>query len=82
MKACWENSQVSPIYGLQISDELSEKLGQIAAINDEFYPLFYGDFGNYTTLDDALSAANEKLSAAGIDDLLDELNRQYSAYKK
>ena len=82
MKACWENSQVSPFYGLQISDELSEKLGQIAAINDEFYPLFYGDFGNYTTLDDALSAANEKLSAAGIDDLLDELNRQYSAYKK
>ena len=82
MKACWENSQISPFYGLQISDELSEKLDQIAAINDEFYPLFYGDFGDYTTLDDALSAANEKLSTTGIDDLLDELNRQYSAYKK
>lgn len=82
MKACWENSQVSPFYGLQISDELSEKLDKIAAINDEFYPLFYGDYGDYSNLDEALSAANKKLSEAGIDDVLDELNGQYSANKK
>lgn len=78
-EVCREHSHISPFYGLEISDELSAKLEKVAAVYDEFYPLFYGDYGEYGTLDKALAAAEKKLKKVGADEALDELNAAKSA---
>lgn len=79
---CWEHSEVSPFYGLEVSDDLAEKLEKTAAVYDDFYGLFYGDYGEYQSLDEALFAANEQLKAAGIDEVLNELNEQHGKFDK
>jgi putative aldouronate transport system substrate-binding protein len=74
MQICWDNSEVSPFYKLEISDELKAKLENIAAINEKFYTLLQGSYGEYESLDDALAAANSELDAAGVDEVLGEIN--------
>ena len=73
---------ISPFYGLEVSDDLAEKLEKTAAVYDDFYGLFYGDYGEYQSLDEALFAANEQLKAAGIDEVLNELNEQHGKFDK
>lgn len=58
------------------------KLEKTAAVYDDFYGLFYGDYGEYQSLDEALFAANEQLKAAGIDEVLNELNEQHGKFDK
>lgn len=77
-----ENSQMSPFYGLKISGELQKKLDVIAEINTNFYGLFYGNYGEYETLDNALSEVCNQLKDAGIDEISDELNNQYAAQNR
>ena len=79
---CWEHSEVSPFYGLEVSDDLAEKLEKTAAVYDDFYGLFYGDYGEYQSLDEALFAANEQRKAAGIDEVLNDLNEQHGKFDK
>ena len=73
---------LGPFYGLEVSDDLAEKLEKTAAVYDDFYGLFYGDYGEYQSLDEALFAANEQLKAAGIDEVLNELNEQHGKFDK
>lgn len=79
LAACLEHSEISPFYGLEISEDLEKRIEEAAKIYDEFYGVFYGNYGEYETLDAALEAANKKLKDAGIDEILDELNEQYAA---
>lgn len=74
VKICWQNSEISPFYGVKISDELSEKLKPIAEVYSNFYSLFYGDYGEYNSLDEALAAANEQLKTVNVYEVMEELN--------
>ncbi len=78
-----EYTEVSPFYYFEITDtQLQAKIEELAAIYDEFYGVFYGDYGEYGDLETALAAANEQLKAAGIDEALAEVNRLYNEWKQ
>ena len=80
---CNEYAEISPFYRFEITDtQLLAKLEELAAIYDEFYGVFYGDYGEYGDLETALAAANEQLKAAGIDEALAEVNRLYNEWKQ
>ena len=73
IKAASKNSSPSAMYNVTLPEDLLERLKPIAGIYADNYKLFYG-----TTPDGAketLKRANEKLKAAGIDELLDEVNK-------
>ncbi|MCD8095964.1 MAG: hypothetical protein LUE12_07550 [Ruminococcus sp.] len=80
VELCNENSEISAYYKFEVSDDLQAKLDTIAEIYDEFYGLFYGDYGDYSGYEDMLEAANEKLDAADIDNALDETNNQLKKF--
>lgn len=82
VELCCKHSEISPFYGLEVSDDLAERLERIAAIYADFYGLFYGDYGEYEDLDTALIAANEQLKEVGIDEILEELNEQHNGLKQ
>lgn len=80
---CSEYAGVSPFYRFEITDEeLLAKLEELAAIYDEFYGVFYGNYGEYGDLETAINAANEQLKSAGIDEALAEVNRLYNEWKQ
>lgn len=76
-----ESAKLSPLngFGADLSD-ISAKLGEIKAINESYYGLFYGDYGEYGGLDEAVEAAKGELEKVGVDEVLAELNKMYSAY--
>lgn len=87
MKADFERQiksvKVSPLNGFEADvSKIESEYNSMKEINMQFYGLFYGDYGKYETLDAALSAANEQLKAAGADEVLDELNKQYNEFKQ
>ena len=80
IKAASKNSSPSAMYNVTLPEDLLERLKPIAGIYADNYKLFYG-----TTPDGAketLKRANEKLKAAGIDELLEEMNRYISEKDK
>ena len=80
LEAASRNSRRSVMYNVTLPEDLLERLKPIAGIYADNYKLFYG-----TTLDGAketLKRANEKLKAAGIDELLEEMNRYISEKDK
>ena len=78
-----KNTKLSPLKDFSLdTSEIKTKYDSIVKINNEFKGLFYGNYYNYESLDSALKAVNKKLKNAGIDDILKELNSQYSNFKK
>lgn len=75
--------KVSPLNGFEADvSEIESEYNAVNEIYARFYPLFYGNYGEYETLGAAVSAANEQLKAAGIDEVLEELNGQYAEFKR
>lgn len=62
----------SVMYNVTLPDELTERLKPIAKIYADNYKLFLGSTNE--DVGKALEQANEKLKAAGIDELLNEVN--------
>ena len=56
---------------------LSEKINNINAIIDQYAKGLFE--GSYEDVDAILAELNQKLDSAGIQEILDELNRQYKA---
>ncbi len=87
MKADFERQiqsvKINPLNGFKADfSKLESEFNSISEINMQFYSLFYGNYGEYETLDAALSAADKQLKAAGIDEVLNELNKQYNKFKQ
>ena len=76
-----ENINVSPLDGFNADlGEFKDKLDSCAKIYEDNYKLFLTKYGEQKNLDDALSAANKQLKQAGIDEVLNELNKQFSEF--
>lgn len=72
---------VSPLQGFDPDDNEVMNIDSIARIYKNFYGLFYGYYGEYESLDEALSSVNDQLKEAGIVALLNELNTRYNEWK-
>jgi hypothetical protein len=57
---------------------ISDKADSLQEIYDAFSGLYYGEYESdkYENIDEAIEAVNEQLKTAGIDDVLDEVNKQ------
>ncbi len=56
---------------------ISEKLEKIKNIYDKYKGLFFGEFSNVTT---TLEQANNELKSVGLDEVLNDINRQLEKY--
>jgi hypothetical protein len=61
---------------------ISDKTDSLQEIYDTFSGLFYGEYESdkYENIDAAIEAVNGQLKAAGIDDVLGEVNNQLEEY--
>jgi hypothetical protein len=73
----------SCVYGFEPNlSRISDKTDSLQEIYDTFSGLFYGEYESdkYENIDAAIEAVNGQLKAAGIDDVLGEVNNQLEEY--
>ena len=78
VKKCNEASEISPFFYFETADDnLLNGIDSISEIYKEYYGLFYGKFENVEAV---VKEANKKLYDAGLQEILDEANRQLEKY--
>ena len=74
----FEHIKKSCVYGIRLDySQIEDKLDKVYRVYNQYCGLFCG---KYDDVDATLKEANKKLKEAGIDDVIEELNKQLEVY--